>query len=108
MQGLLETGQTFGWRQAMQGIAHFGEPMFQRAERAAVGAHLPGAVDPFGERAHLALERLDRLTRHRLGQRSADIGEVVAKSVKRVLVGLKQSRDLRIDVAKLLLDPGEV
>ena len=105
---VLEADQALGRGQAAQGIAHFGEPAFQRAERAAVGAGLSGAIEPLGECAHLTFERLDGVARHRLGQRPSDLGEVVAQCVERILVGLVQGGNLRVDLAELLLDPDEV
>ena len=90
----LESGQAFRRREAAQRVAHLGKPLLQPCERRAVAAGLPAAVDALGERAHLRLERLDRAARHRLGQRPADLGEIVAQRGERVLVGLLQRGDL--------------
>ena len=77
-------------------------------QRRAIGAGLPGAVDPLGQRAHLGFERFDGPARHGLGQRPADLGEIAAQRAERVLVGLMQRRNLRVDLAELLLQAGEV
>ena len=73
----------------------------------AIGARLPGAVETLGERAHLGFERLDRLARHGLGQRPADLGEIAAQRAETVFVGLMQRGNLRVDVAELLLQAGK-
>jgi hypothetical protein len=53
-------------------------------------------------------ERLDRPARHGVGQRPRDIREIAAQRAERVLVGLMQRRNLRVDVMELLLEAGQV
>ena len=38
----------------------------------------------------------------------ADLGEIAAQRAERVLVGLMQRRNLRVDVVELLLQAGQV
>ena len=105
---LFETGQAFGRRETAERVAHLGELAFERSERRAIGAGLPGAVDPLGQGTDLGFERLDGSARHGVGQRPPDLGQIAAQRAERVLVGLMQRRNLRVDVVELLLQAGQV
>ena len=106
--GLFETGQAFGRREVAERVADLGELAFERSERRAIGAGLPGAVDPLGQGPDFGFERLDGSPRHGVGQRPPDLGQIAPQRAKCVLVGLMQRRNLRVDVVKLLLQAGQV
>ena len=76
---LFEADQAFGRRETAQRVAHLRKPCSSAASAVAIGAGLPGAVDPLGQRANFRLQRLDRAARHGVGQRPADLGEIVAQ-----------------------------
>ena len=84
------------------------KPALDAGKRRPVGAGVARVVDAVGELAHLCFERLDRLARHGLLQHQADLGEIVAQRVDRLVdaAGLPQRLDPGVDLAKLLLETG--
>ena len=104
-----EAGEAFGRRQRAERVAHFREPLLEVRQRRGVGAGLPGLVDAVRKLAHLAFERLDRLARHGFLQHDADLGEIVAERVDRLVetAGAVEHLDLAVDLAELLLESGK-
>jgi len=76
LYGLIHADQILGGCHGPQGVAHFAERPLDGREAGAVFAGLPRLQDPTCNRAHLALERLDGLAWHGVGQRAPDFGEI--------------------------------
>ena len=70
--------QIFRWRQFAQRIAHFGKPMLDPGEGAAVDAGLSAFRDTLGQVLNLPLDSFDGPTRHRLIERAADLAKLRA------------------------------
>ena len=104
-----EAGEAFGRRQRAERVAYLREPLLEVRQRRGVGAGLPGLVDAVRKLAHLAFERLDRLARHGFLQHDADLGEIVAERVDRLVetAGAVEHLDLAVDLAELLLKSGK-
>ena len=105
---VFEPDQIFRRRQVAQRVAHLGEALLEIGQRSGIAAGLPAAADPLGQRADFGFERLDRLARHRVLQRAADLGEIAAQRGERVLVGLMQRGNLGGDLAKLVLERRQI
>ena len=109
MQLVVDPGEIGGGDKAVEGIPHFGKSVLDACERRAVGSGTAARIDALGQLAHLAFERLHRFPRHGVLQHDADLGEVVAQRVDRLIhaAGL-EALDLNVDLAQLLLKPGEL
>ena len=79
---------------------HLREAMLDALQRRRVGAAAIAALDPFGERMHVGLQRFERAARQRLVDGARDVGEVGAQRRDRVLDAARaaQRLDLRRDV----------
>ena len=109
---LVDAHQVFRRRQAAQRVAHLRQAVFEpgqcRRVHAGAGPGAAGAVDAFGKRADFGLQRLDGAAGHRIGQRTADLGQVAAQRGQGVFIGPMQRGDLRGDVAQVMLEAGQV
>ena len=105
---VLKPDQIFRGRQVAQGVANLDEALLEIGQRGGIAAGLPAAADPLGQRADLGFERLHRLARHRVLEGAADLGKVAAQRGERVFVGLMQRGNLGGDLAKLVLERGQI
>ena len=106
---VVEADQVFRRRQPAQGIAHFGEPMFDAGNRAAVAAGLPAFGDALGKPLDLLLDGVDGAPRHGVVERAADLAKLGAQRIDRFLDARSAQRlDLVGDLAKMILQPGQV
>ncbi len=104
-----EADQVFSRRQAVQGIAHFGQPMLDAAERAGVDAGLAAFGDALVEFLDLVFDGVEDAARHGVAERACDFGELVAQSIDRLLdARLAQGLDLIGDVAELLFQSRQI
>ncbi len=108
--GAVETGQVLRRGQHAQRVANLGQAALDACERYAGRAGVPRLIDALRQVAHFSFERFDRPPRHGFLQHHADLGEVVAQEVDRLVdrVGLVERADLRIDLAQLLLQAGKL
>ena len=111
--GFVEADQIFRRRQAAQGVAHFGEPVLDAGQGVAVDAGNVAGLAAFGdalrEALNLLFDGVDRLARHRLAERAADVAEFVAQRVDGVLdAGAAQRLDLVGDLAKMVFQARQV
>jgi hypothetical protein len=105
--GFAETGKIFCRRQHAQSVANFGEAALDARERYAGRASVPSLIDAFGQPAHFRFERFDRPPRHGFLQHYADLGQVVAQQVDRLVDRGGTIEEVFIDLTKLLLQPGQ-
>ena len=106
---VVEADQVFRRHQPAQRVAHFGQAVLDAAERAGVDAGLAAFRDALVEALDLPLDGVDGAARHRVVERAADLAELVAQRVDRLLdAGLAQRLDLIGDLAKLIFQAGQV
>ncbi len=106
---LVEADQVFRRRQSAQRVAHFGEPVLDAGQRAAVDAGLAAFGDALGQALDLLLDGVDGVARHRIGERAADLAEFGAQGIDRFLdARLAQRLDLIGDLAKLILQSRQI
>ena len=77
---IVKTDQVFRRRQFAQGVAYFGEPMFDAAKRAGVDAGLAAFGDALVEALNLLFDGVDGAPRHGVVERAADLAEFVAQA----------------------------
>ncbi|MBN8966387.1 MAG: hypothetical protein J0H89_13675, partial [Rhizobiales bacterium] len=82
--------------------------MLERLETRAVGSRLLAALQMLGQHMDLGLERLDGVSRQRLGQCAADFSQVAAQRCQRLVGGELQRRYSAVDLTKLALEICEI
>ena len=109
----VEADQVFRRRQGAQRVAHFGQTMLDARQRVAIdAANIAGLAafgDALGQALNLPLDGVDRLARHRLVERLADVAEFGAQGIDGVLdAGAAQGLDLVGDLAQVFFEAGQV
>ncbi len=103
------TDQVFRRHQPAHGVADFGQPVLDAAERGGVDAGLAAFDDAAVETLDLLFDGFERAARHRVAERAADFGELLAQRVDRLFdAGLAQRFDLIGDVAQLIFQAGQI
>ena len=107
---LVIAGELLGRRQRAQHLLDVGKRALDAGEHLAVGAVGAGLVDATVQRADLVLDRFDRAARHRLGDGVADLGELGAEAVDRLLgiVRTLQRLDLARDLEQMAFEQREI
>ncbi len=82
---LVIAGELLGRRQRAQHLLDVGKRALDAGQHLAVGAVGAGLVDATVQRADFVLDQFDRAARHRLGDGVADLGELGAEGVDRLL-----------------------
>src|SRR5262249_16569339 len=84
MQLAVDSGKILRGSELAHRVSDLGKPALDAGQSSAIGACVATLLDALGQFAHLALDRLNRLARHRLLQHRADLSEAVAQRVDRL------------------------
>ena len=107
---IVEAGKLLGGLQRAQRIVDLVERALDVGKGLAVAAVLAAVLDAARKGADFILDRFDRMTRHRLGDGVANLGQLVAERGNRLLdcVGTPQRLDLAGDLEQLPFEAGKI